>query len=51
MNDKVTSRREFVKKAAYAAPLILTLQAAPAFAKQGSDKHPGPPPGKGPNGP
>ena len=28
-----SSRREFVKKAAYVAPAILTLKAAPAFAK------------------
>jgi hypothetical protein len=33
---KKVSRREFVKKAAYVAPVILTLQAAPQFAKAGS---------------
>ena len=33
-----TSRRAFVKKAAYVAPLILTLKAAPAVAKPGSGK-------------
>ena len=32
------SRRGFVKKAAYVAPAILTLNAAPAFAKPGSVK-------------
>jgi hypothetical protein len=32
------ARREFVKRAAYVAPAILTLAAAPAFAKAGSDK-------------
>ena len=32
------SRREFVKRAAYVAPAILTLAAAPAYAKAGSDK-------------
>jgi hypothetical protein len=32
------SRREFVKRAAYVAPVILTLKAAPAVAKPGSDK-------------
>jgi hypothetical protein len=32
------SRREFVKKAAYMAPAILTLQAAPAYVKAGSVK-------------
>ena len=35
-NDE--SRREFVKKAAYVAPAILTLPAAPAYAKNGSEK-------------
>jgi hypothetical protein len=45
-----SSRRAFVKKAAYVAPLILTLKAAPALAKPGSDKGKGPkdgPKGKG----
>jgi hypothetical protein len=32
------SRREFVKKAAYIAPAILTLQAASSVAKAGSVK-------------
>lgn len=32
-------RREFVKRAAYAAPVILTLKAMPAFAAAGSGKH------------
>ena len=32
------SRRDFVKKAIYVAPVVLTLAAAPAFAKTGSDK-------------
>jgi hypothetical protein len=48
-----TSRRDFVKKASYVAPLILTLKAAPALAKPGSDKGKGPkddnPKGKGPD--
>ena len=35
-NEFNSSRREFVKKAAYVAPAILTLQAAPAYAKVGS---------------
>jgi len=35
-----TSRRNFVKRAAYVAPAILTLAAAPAFAKPGSEKKP-----------
>lgn len=34
------TRREFVKRAAYIAPAILTLAAAPAYAKSGSDKKP-----------
>ena len=32
------SRREFVKKAAYVAPAILTLPVAPEYAKAGSVK-------------
>ena len=36
-------RREFIKKAAYVAPAILTLAVAPAYAKAGSEK-----PGKKP---
>jgi len=31
-----TSRRELLKKAAYATPVVLTLAATPAFAKKGS---------------
>lgn len=38
LNVKEESRRNFVKKAAYVAPAILSLQAAPAFAKEGSRK-------------
>ena len=34
------TRREFVKRAAYIAPAILTLAAAPSYAKSGSDKQP-----------
>lgn len=37
------SRRAFVKKAAYVAPVILTLAAAPSFAKAGSSKGDRPP--------
>jgi hypothetical protein len=37
-NGHSDSRREFVKKAAYVVPAILTLQAAPAYAKKGSGK-------------
>lgn len=35
------SRRNFIKKAAYAAPAILSLQAYSAVAKNGSGKEPG----------
>ena len=47
------SRRDFVKKAAYVAPAVLTLAAAPEFAKAGStkDKDPKPPKEKGPKPP
>lgn len=31
-------RREFVKKAVYVAPVIVTLAVAPAYAKSGSMK-------------
>ncbi len=34
------SRRGLLKKAAYAAPAILTLQATSALAKSGSEKEP-----------
>jgi hypothetical protein len=33
-----TSRRAFVKRATYVAPAIVTLAAAPSFAKAGSLK-------------
>jgi hypothetical protein len=32
------SRRDFIKKGAYAAPVILSLNAVPAFAGSGSGK-------------
>jgi len=38
MTQVDASRREFVKKAVYVAPIILTLPAAPEFAKAGSVK-------------
>lgn len=38
MEDFSNTRREFVKKAAYVAPAILTMAASPAFAKSGSEK-------------
>ena len=45
MEQTTETRREFVKKAAYVAPAILTLKAAPSYAKSGSEK-----PDKGPKG-
>jgi len=45
------SRREFVKKAAYIAPAVITLQAAPMYAKAGSEKPQGGPKGPGQGGP
>jgi hypothetical protein len=36
MSEAKIKRREFVKRAAYAAPVILTLKAMPAFAASGS---------------
>lgn len=33
-----TSRRDFVRKSVYVAPAILSLAAAPAYAKAGSEK-------------
>lgn len=44
-------RRSFVKRGAYAAPAILTLMAAPDFAKAGSIKPPAGPPGGKPDKP
>jgi hypothetical protein len=37
MNDNNRSRREFIKKVAYVAPVVLTLNANAAFASQGSN--------------
>ncbi len=42
-HEKQNSRREFVKKAAYVTPIIITLAVAPSYAKSGSAK-PGPQP-------
>jgi hypothetical protein len=36
MSDLKIKRREFIKKTAYAAPVILSLKAMPAFAAAGS---------------
>ena len=59
MNDKIPdaedptselpSRREFIRKAAYASPVLLTLPAVPSFAQQGSGAGSGDPNGD-PNG-
>ena len=38
MEKQQESRRAFVKKAAYITPAILSLAAAPAYAKNGSEK-------------
>lgn len=38
MSKLTDSRRDFVKRAAYVAPAVLTLMAAPSFAKSGSTK-------------
>lgn len=37
-SDLQRARRDFIKKAAYVAPAIVTLVAAPAYARLGSDK-------------
>jgi hypothetical protein len=39
MLDTKIERRDFVKKAAYAVPVVLTLKAMPAFAAAGSGKN------------
>jgi len=36
-NEHQPSRRDFLKKAAYTAPVILTLKSVPAFATYGSN--------------
>lgn len=45
------NRRKFVQRGVYMAPAILTLAAAPEFAKAGSGKPSGPPPGPPPGRP
>ncbi len=47
------SRRRFLRKAAYASPVLLTLPAMPSFAQQGSGAGSGDPgdPGGDPGGP
>ena len=46
--SKKESRRRFLKGAAYAAPVLLTLAAAPAFAQTGSGPPINCPPGSTP---
>jgi hypothetical protein len=50
MNKKQKQKRDFLKKAAYVAPAILTLTAIPSFASAGSgspgDRNPKPKPKK-----
>ncbi len=36
MNDQNNERRKFIKKAAYVAPAVITLSAAPSIAQSGS---------------
>ena len=38
--NQATTRREFMKKAVYVAPAVLSLKAAPSFAKTKSVKPP-----------
>ena len=47
MTVRDPSRRDFVRRGAYVAPAILTLAAAPEFAKAGSGKPDNPGGGKG----
>lgn len=54
--QKESSRRDFVKTAAYVVPVVLSIKAAPAFARSGSGSAnggggnggPPPPPGGDP---
>jgi len=38
MSQKKSTRRDFIKRAGYAAPVILTLGAKPSFASAGSSR-------------
>ena len=38
-SERGTSRREFVRRAAYTAPVLLTLPAVPALAQAGSGQN------------
>jgi len=47
-DEQKASRRRFLKRAAYAAPILVTLAAAPAFAQTGSGPPINCPPGSVP---
>jgi hypothetical protein len=47
VDDKGTDRRAFLKRAAYVAPVVMTLTAKTAYASLGSSR---PPASGGPNG-
>ena len=52
-NEKATeARRDFLKKAAYVAPVVMTMKAVPSLAATGSGANPpvNPPPGGGGSG-
>jgi hypothetical protein len=38
MTSPDNPRREFIKRSVYVAPVVVTLTAAPSFAKAGSEK-------------
>lgn len=40
MTSPDNPRREFIKRSVYVAPVVVTLTAAPSFAKAGSEKLP-----------
>jgi len=44
------ARRDFLKKAAYVAPVVMTMKAVPSLAATGSSVTPPPPPGGGGSG-
>jgi hypothetical protein len=46
MTSSDNPRRAFIKRSVYVAPVVVTLAAAPSFAKAGSEK-----PGKDPKAP
>jgi hypothetical protein len=50
MERESEARRDFIKKAAYVAPAVLTLTAAPSYAKSGSEKPDKKPKGEKSNG-